>query len=265
MSAESLTTDLDHQLEQGTELRKLAYLVVVAEHRGQFTRAHNLASALFYRSLQTHEAIEILIKEKLPEDASVLARVFVEQVVNCAYMLTVADDQTVEDFVKYPKYARYRLLQDLKNIDEIRLRKSVSLEQEEEVRMESEALRLQFKDRRNGEWCVDGPLHKRAAKVDDKFSEAFKKPYIEFRWLVNSEWRFAGSHVHGTADTLLDQVSQVEGGITIEQKFDPVDAAAALYSANFALVLVLPLVDSSLGGKNASDISAQAKKFTGHE
>jgi len=195
MSAESLTTNLDHQLEQATELRKLAYLVVVAEHRGQFTRAHNLASALFYRSLQTHEAIEILIQRQLTEDARVLARVLVEQAVNCAYMLTVADEQTADDFVKYPKYMRYVLLRDLKRIDENRVRRSVSPELEEEVRLEYESLRPRFKDRRTGEWSADGPLYQRAAKVDDKFSEALKKPYTEFRWLVNSEWRFAGSHV----------------------------------------------------------------------
>jgi hypothetical protein len=265
MNTESLTSNLDHQLTQATELRNLAYAVVVAEHRGKFTRAQNIASTLFYRSLQTHEATEILIRRQLTEDARVLTRVLVEQAVNCAYMLTVADDQTVDDFVKYPKYMRYVLVRDLKSINENRLRRSVSLDLEEEVRLEYESLRPRFKDRRTGEWSVDGPLHQRAAKVDDKFSEALKKPYTEFRWLVNSEWRFAGSHVHGMADSLLDQVSEVEGGITIEQKFDPVDAATALYSANFALVLVLPLVDSSLGGKSASDISAQARKFTGHD
>ncbi len=244
MSDESLTTNLNHQLEQATELRNFAYVVMVAEHKGQFTRAHKLASALFYRSLQTHEATEILIRRPLVEDARVLVRVLVEQVVNCAYMLTVVDDQTVEDFVKY---------------------QSVSVELEEDVRKESEARAPRFKNRRNGEWCVDGKLHERAAKVDEKFSEALKKPYIEFRWLVNSEWRFAGSHVHGMADSILEQVSVVEGVTTIEQKFDVEDAATALYSANFALLLVLPLVDGSLGGKNASEISARARKFTGHE
>jgi hypothetical protein len=265
MTAESLTSNLDHQLTQATELRDLAYKVVVAEHRGKFTRALNIASALFYRSLQTHEAVKILIQRQLTEDALVLARVLMEQAVNCAYMLTVADEQTADDFVKYPKYMRYVLLRDLKQIDENRVRRSVSPELEEEVRLEYESLRPRFKDRRTGEWSPDGPLYQRATKVDDKFSKAFEKPYTEFRWLVNSEWRFAGSHVHGMADSLLDQVSVVDGGITIEQKFDPVEAATALYSANFALVLVLPLVDNSLGGRYASDISAQARKFTGHD
>jgi hypothetical protein len=266
MSAESLTADLGHQLAQATALRNLAYVVVVAEHRGQFTRAHNLASALFYRSLQTHEAIEILIKSELTEDARVLVRVLVEQAVNCAYMLTVADDQIVEDFVQYPKYMRYELLRDLRSVDEIRLRRSIPIEFEKEVQVEYESLHPRFKGRRTGQWCADGPLHKRAAKVDEKLSELFKKPHREFLWLVNSEWRLAGSHVHGMADSLLDQVSQgAEGGITIEQKFDPEDAATALYTANFALGLVLPLVDNSLGEKYASDISMRMGKFTGHD
>jgi hypothetical protein len=45
---------------------------------------------------------------------------------------------------------------------------------------------------------------------------------------VNSEWRFAGSHVRGNADALLEQVSQFENVITIEQKYDVEDAAEAL-------------------------------------
>jgi hypothetical protein len=52
--------------------------------------------------------------------------------------------------------------------------------------------------------------------------------YIEFRWPVNSECRFAGSHVHGNADALLERVSRSENVITIEQKYDPEDAAEAL-------------------------------------
>ena len=265
MTAKSLTANLAHQLAQATELRQLAYEVVVAEHKGQFTRAHNLASALFYRSLQTHEAIEILIKSELTEDARALVRVLVEQAVNCVYMLTVADDQTVEDFVQYPKYKRYELLRDLKSVDENRLRRSIPVEFEEEIQVEYDSLHPRFKGRRMGQWCADGPLHKRAAKADEKLSEAFKKPYKEFLWLINSEWRLAGSHVHGMADSLLDQVTQVEGGITIEQKFDAEDAATALYTANFALGLALPPVDSSLGGKHASHISERMRKFTGHD
>jgi len=37
-----------------------------------------------------------------------------------------------------------------------------------------------------------------------------------------------GSHVHGNVDALLEQVSQSENVITIEQKYDAEDAAEAL-------------------------------------
>jgi hypothetical protein len=80
---------------------------------------------------------------------------------------------------------------------------------------------------------------------------------------VNSEWRFAGSHVHGNADALLEQVSRSENVITIEQKYDPEDAAEALYAANFVLSLVLPLIDSLLGAKNAPAVSVRLKEFNG--
>jgi Family of unknown function (DUF5677) len=191
-------------------------------------------------------------------------RVLVEQAVNCAYMLMVADHETATDFVTYPKYWKYKLVSGLRNIDESRLRKSVPFEREEEIRLESEALHPRFKDRRNGEWCVHGPLHRRAAKVDEQLAEKLECDYIEYRWMVNSEWRFAGSHVHGMADSILEQVTHSEGVITIEQTFDREDAATALYSANFALTLGLPLIDSLLGEKHSNQISKAVRKFTGY-
>jgi len=95
-----------------------------------------------------------------------------------------------------------------------------------------------FKQRRNGEWCSD-KLHQRAGKVDEKLARFVKQPYNEFRWLVNSSWRFNSSQVHGNADTLLEQVTWRENEMTIQQKYDAEDAAAALYIANLSLSLVL--------------------------
>jgi hypothetical protein len=82
--------------------------------------------------------------------------------------------------------------------------------------------------------------------------------------MVNSEWRFASSYVHGMADSFLDQVTESGGVITIEQKFDPQDAATALYSTNFAIALCIPLLDNTLGGGHSAEISLQMKRFTGH-
>jgi hypothetical protein len=258
----ALTANLAHQFEQAVELRKLAYDVVIAESRNSPKRAENLASAIFYRNLQTHEAVEILIRQQLVEDARVLLRVVVEQAVNFAYMLTVGDDSTVDDFMKYPKFWRYIFLQDLKVADEPRFRSTVSTEREEEIRLEHEALKPRFKGRGNGEWCTDRKLYERAAKVDQKLGETWKRKCVEFLWMVNSEWRFASSYVHGTLDSLFDQVSEASGVITIEQKFDAEDAATALYSANFAIAVCMRLLDDSLGGKCAAAVSFRMKKFT---
>jgi len=260
-TAVSLTTNLEHQLQEAVELRNLAYAVIVAEHRRTFTRPEHLALFIFYRSLQTHEATEVLMRKGLVEDGRVLVRVLVEHVVNCAYMLLVGDDKTATDFIKYPAYWKYKLLRDLREVDESRFRRSVSVELEEGIRKDYDALHPRFKDRRNGEWCVDGQLHKRAAKVDESLGLRLGQDYVEFRWLVNSEWRFASSHVHGMADTLLEQVSQSDGVITVEQKYEPEEAATALYSANFALALVVPLFDALLDGKYSSEISVRLSKF----
>jgi hypothetical protein len=56
--AVSLTSNLDHQLEQASELRKLAYEVIVVEDLRDLEMAQRIALTLFYRSLQPHEAIE---------------------------------------------------------------------------------------------------------------------------------------------------------------------------------------------------------------
>jgi Family of unknown function (DUF5677) len=260
--AASLTTNLNHQFQQAPELRKLAYEVIVAEGLRDLTMAQHISLTMFYRSLQTHEAIEILLKQKLVEDARVLVRVLVEQEVNCAYMLLVGDKETAADFVKYPRFWNYIVMQGLKSVDERRFRKEISIELEDEARKEYEDLLPRFEKRRNGEWC-NAKLHQRAGKVDKKLAQFVKQPYNEFRWLVNSEWRFNGSHVHGNADTLLEQVGRRENEITIEQKYDAEDAAEALYAANFALSLVLHLIDSLLGAKNAPAVLARLKKFNG--
>jgi hypothetical protein len=151
-----------------------------------------------------HTVWGYLLKQKLVEDARVLVRVLVENEVNCAYMLLVGDEETATDFAKYPRYWNYFLMRDLKSVDEKRFRKQVSVELEDETRKEYEALHPRFKNRRNGEWCVDAKLHERARKVDDKLTEFVNQPYVEFRWLVNSAWRFAGFHIHGNADALLE-------------------------------------------------------------
>ncbi len=70
-------------------------------------------------------------------------------------------------------------------------------------------------------------------------------------------------NVGANADALLEQVSRSENVITIEQKYDPEDAAEPLYAANFALSLVLHLIDSLLGAKNAPAVLARLKEFNG--
>ena len=265
MSVESLTTDLNHQLERAVRLRNLCYDLILAEQKIKMSRAQKLAAIIFYRSLQTHEAVEHLMRQHLVEDARVLVRVVVEHAVNCAYMLLVANDDAANDFIMYPRYHKYELLVDLKSVDENRFRKSVPRELEEEIRRDHESLLPRFKGRRNAEWCFDGPLYKRASKVDERISQEFNEPYIEFRWLVNSEWRFASSHVHGTAESLIDQVTRVEGVTTIEQRFDPVDAAEGLYSANFGLGLATRFIDMLFGAKKSNELMIWSKKFNGRE
>jgi hypothetical protein len=169
------TANLDHQLGQASEFRKLAYQVMVAEGLSDLMMAQRIALTMFYRSLQTHEAIEILIKQKLVEDARVLVRVLVESEVNCAYMLLVGNEETATDFVEYARYWNHFLMRDPKSVDESRFRRQVSVELEDETRKEYEAVHPRFKNRRNGEWCVDAKLHEWARRVDERLAEFVKQ------------------------------------------------------------------------------------------
>lgn len=153
-------------------------------------------------------------------------------------------------------------MQVLKRTDESLLRRSVHAEREEQLREEFEDLRPRFKDRRNDGWCVNDQLHKRAVRADAKICQARQEEHTTFRWLVNSEWRFGSSHVHGTAAALANQLSWLEEGITIEQKFKPEETAQAVYCGNFALYLVLLLVDQLLRGKNAEEMRLRIAKWS---
>jgi hypothetical protein len=257
--AVSLTSNLAHQVDQASELRNLSYSVIIADGIRNLKINEHIALTMFYRSLQTHEAIEILLRRELVEDAEALVRVLVENEVNCAYMLVVGDEETVQDFIRYPRFKNYVLMQGLKAVDETRFRKQVSVKLEDETRREHDALLPRYKDRR-GEWCADGKLLARAAKIDERLA-AVKAPYIEFRWLVNSSWRFNSAHVHGNADALLEQVSRSGNEIIIEQKFDAEDAAEALYIANLSVALLLRFIDGLLGAKNVDVVNARLSAF----
>jgi hypothetical protein len=89
--------------------------------------------------------------------------------------------------------------------------------------------------------------------------------HTSFKWMVNSVWRYGGSYVHGTADALIDQMSETEEGVRIQRTFTREEAAQVLFSANLAFFLILLLVDLRLGGKNAESIKLRFTKWGGEE
>ena len=254
MSGESPAKNLDHQIGHAKNTREYAYRILEGEHKNDFQRKDYIAFALFNRCLQTHEAAEKLVKHSLLDDAWVLARTLVEHAVNCAYMLYVADAKTADDFADYPDYKRYLELQDLKATNDKLAQQIVPAGQEEKLRARYEPIRGRFDGRRGDRWSPDERLYKRAARVDEKISEAQEEGRTDFLWLVNSVWRYGSARVHGSADVLAEHVTETENGIKIQRKYTKGEAAQVLYSANFALFLVLLLVDLRLGGRNAEEI-----------
>ena len=259
-----LTYDADQaqfefQLKEAGELRTFAYSIVTGKHDGQFERKDYIALAMFARCLQTHEAIEIVIRQSLVDDALVLVRALVEHAVNTVYMITVADGETADAFADYGDYLAYVQFLDLKASDPDLMRVKVPAEQEEKMRLRYEAIRAKFDGKRGDKWCVDDALYKRASRLD----HTIRLPDVNTEWrlLVNAVWRHASTYTHGTARALSVQVTQ-EGDITTFQRtYTYKEAEQTLHSANIAIYLSLLPVAARLGAKNVGEIHTRFERW----
>lgn len=263
MNAELLSADLDYQLKHSAAIRQFSYSIFTGEHKGEFLRNDYIGLALFNRCLQTHEAVEVVVRRSLIDDAWVLVRTLVENSVNCAYMIAIADAQTADDYVDYAKFKRYEDLRVLKSTNESLFSQSYSAEDEDVFRKLFESVSPRFQNRRGDRWCVDDRLYKRAARVDAKISEGMGEPHSEYLWIVNSVWRHGGSHVHGMADTPAYQTSPVEDGVVVQRRYEKKEGAAVLHSSNLALYLSALLVDIRLCGKNGDEIKRRLYDWGG--
>jgi hypothetical protein len=261
MNAQSETAEYDRQLREANTVREFAYAIAEGKHTDNFERKDYIGLALFNRCLQTHQAVEQVVTQSLIDDGWVLVRTLVEHTVNSAYMLYVADAATADNFADYGDYLAYTTLLDLKGTDEALVKQEVSVEEEEKLRLRYEAVRGKFDERRGDKWCVDDALYKRAARIDAVVSAAKKEKLTDFRWLVNSIWRYASRYTHGTAGALANQVSEESTGIIIHRKYTHEEAARVLHSANGALYLILLPVDVRLGGKHVQELNDRFSRW----
>jgi hypothetical protein len=253
--------EFNRQLDEAVRIREFAYSIATGTHHGNFEPKDYIAFSLFNRCLQTHQAMELVARQSLIDDVWVLVRSLVEHAVNAVYMLNVADATTADNFNDYQDYLAYKVLLDLKGVDEAILRKLVSSEVEEKCRLRFEAIRNRFDDKRGDKWCVDDALYKRAARVDWEISKATGEQRSDFRWLVNSLWRYASMYTHGTAGALSEQVRQKGEAVIIHRKYAYDEAAKAVSAANYALYHVSLPVDVRLGGMNASELNLRMQRW----
>ncbi len=261
MVGEPAEAEFNRQLDEAKNLRDFAYSIAEGKHDGDFTRKDYIGLSLFNRCLQTHQAVEIVVRQSLIDDAWVLVRTLIEHAVNSVYMMHIADAQTADDFADYADYLNYTTLLDLKATDEVILRRGVSAEGEEACRLRYEAVRLRFDGKRGDKWCVDDALYKRAARLDHTVAAAKGEERSDFLWLVNAVWRYASMYTHGTAGALTAQIREDAEGITIHRKYTHEEAAQVLHSANLALYLVTLPVDVRLGGNNIAELKRRLEKW----
>jgi len=245
----------NHQIEEARRLREFAFSILEGKHDGHFERKDYIGFAQINRCLQLHESVEIVARASLIDDAWVLVRSLVEHALNSVYMFNIADGATANDFNDYQYYLAYKNVLDLKSTDEAMLRKLVSAEHEEKMRLRFESVRARFDDKRGDKWCVDDALYKRAIRLDKLISEQSGKTRTEFTWLVNTLWRYASVYTHGTAGALSDQLEEGDTGVVVRRSYNYAEAAKAVQSANSALYLALLPVDVRLGGKNSAELN----------
>src|SRR5216683_5627509 len=123
--------EFNRQLGEAVRIREFARYITEGAHHGDFERKDYIAFALFNRCLQTHEAMELVARQSLLDDAWVLVRSLVEHAVNAVYMLKIADAATADNFNDYHHYSAYKVLLDLRAIDGAMLRQLVSEDEEE--------------------------------------------------------------------------------------------------------------------------------------
>lgn len=235
----------ESQMKAGADLRTFAYLIITGQHHGVFERKDYIGLAMFYRCLQTHEAIELVVKPSLVDDGLVLVRSLVEHAVNAVYMLTIADAATADAFAEYGTYLAYEQFASLKAVDADLMRAQVSAEQEDRMRDRYNAVRSKFENKRGDKWCADDALYKRALRLD--YTLRLPEIGTEWRLLVNGVWRLASRYTHGTAQALAGLMKQDSEVTTLERKATHKEAAIVLQSANTALYLSLLPVAGRLG------------------
>jgi len=251
---ESNKAEFERQLKEASRLREFAYSISEGKHHGEFERKDYIAFALYSRCLQTHEAVELVVKNSLLDDGWTLVRSMVEYAVNAIYMLRVADAKIADAFNDYQSYLAHKVLLDLEGTDEPMLRKLVSSEEEERSRLRFEEVRSQFDDKRGDKWSPDDALYKRAARVDAAVSAELGENRSDLLWLVNTLWRYASVYTHGTAGSLSDHLEQKGEEVWVKRQPTYGEATKILLSANSALYQVLLPMDVRVGGKNAAKL-----------
>jgi hypothetical protein len=253
---------LEHQVQQGALFRELAWKALKEEPTGHFRLNEVIAFALLAQLLETHEAIELLVKKLLVNDAWSLVRTSAECAVNCAYMFRVAADSTVQDFVDYSHYKIFAESQRLKAIDPDVFRSIFSQEEEQTRRKLFESVRARFEKRRGDKWCIDDRLYKRAIEVDNFISNKWNVERHNFLLIAQTVWTWGSAHTHAAVEVVMPRLTGSKEKMFFRSYADE-EAAEALLSGTFTLYMLLSFIDDELGGKNAKAIQMRCAEWRG--
>jgi hypothetical protein len=212
-----------------------------------FALGDRIFFGLTLKNLHTFEAIRILCERSLVDDALALVRVLIEGIINAAVVL-FGDDATANDYADFPDYKNWIDFQGLEKVAPEAV-STVPTAEVEEMKKRYEAVRLRYERNSMHNWHRDN-LFERATKIDAQIGQNYK----EMRVLVNSPWRMACQCVHGTAGSILSQITKSGSGIIICRQVKTKEAASVLYLSNRAIFTLLTLADTRLGARNKDEL-----------
>jgi hypothetical protein len=185
--------------------------------------------ALVSRGVETALAVRLLVDHKPPlvDDACALVRIFVESVINAAF-ITISDESMAHRFDAWGDY------QDWKQ-GSYSLKSFPKKTHEEQTEAETQLKQLydqalqefpDFKDQRgDGFW---GNLHKRAKVIDDAVGQRHFAMMLE-------TWRELSNYVHQNPNVVRQRITEEESSIAIGRMYTEADQAKVLFACNEAL------------------------------
>jgi hypothetical protein len=234
--------------------------IVTGTHnfKPKYTQRHSVPLMLTDKFLNTFQAIIVLVRNRLPDDATSLLRTFVEASVNAAFIFQKGDSAANQfsDFLSYRRWIEARDLNEVWPFP----RGLHSTSEMEKMKDNHDRVAHQFRQHTN-DWTDTKFMDRarfldahygeqyRASLSEAVFRETFGKEFYIYRVLARLQWRQGSAFVHGTALSVSRHLQPKSPDVDLSIGRNPTanEAAWVLHMANMAMFQSLAFVIEVLG------------------